>query len=523
MNENEKLILKNLIIGKEFENFDDMLKYLLRREHFFNHELLEIVFKETLASLKGDEKIVIRYQIILNAIIISNNRDKMARKYPLALSIYELIRRLAYVFQDNIYKYLSGVLKVKVGIVEVNKKGLKIKHFAYDNTYKVDDLVYIGNLTPDNIFLVSDFYEVELKNLFSYILHVSSVRTYHFDIGFEEIAKQSIDKLNERRVCKVKIIDISFLLYIDIDFYNGMEVECSVKNVLYIGIIEEEIYYYQKDDIDGNVIRMISSEVPKIYKERRSMNNDVANYFGYPLDDFYIFLKDSSNKNKQKVFSMLDNIFPLLASTKKINTIEAVNLYYRPLINYLLKLYNPNEYYLHNDRYCVSLLSYLVNLERIRNNILKFLIDDDLLYRINTVSINVNGRIKHYLAYNYQYKVGEPVFIYLDSQYSIGFVHQITSVILNEMPGKLAYFESANITRIMNLRETILKKTQIEDFHIVILVKEDKEVKYVIIKNYVPYVGEVLNVKGKSYLIIEEPKVIEKDAFDFTNVEVIEM
>ena len=69
----------------------------------------------------------------------------------------------------------------------------------------------------------------------------------------------------------------------------------------------------------------------------------------------------------------------------------------------------------------------------------------------------------------------------------------------------------------------IIKKSQIENHHIVVLVKENKDVKYAIIKNYVPYVGELLNVKGHKYLVIEEPKAMDKTVFDFSNLLVIEM
>lgn len=516
MNENEKEILKNLVIGQSFKNFDDLIAYILNQNCQYNVNLLDILFKEMLKTLKTDEKNIIRYQVIFNAIILSFDRDKMYSKDSSKPSIYEIVRKLTYIFQDNIYKYLSGVLDIKVKIVEVNKRGLKIKHFAYDQGYEINELVYIGNLVPNNIYYVSDYYEVDIRNLIPYILHVSSKFVYHFDLGYEEIAKVSIEKMKEPRVCKIYEQEMH-LCYIDFNFYTTMAVEYIYNNEVQIGLIEDEVYYYDPEEVKGEVIRPIIAIEKKVAKERRSLDESVAKYFLRDLDSFKAYLQDKGNF--VQIFDELAYLKYAIGTDIKLNMLEKVNLYYRPVLNYILENHNLNYYYYDKD----SLLNLFVTLERTRKNVLTFLIDKDYDYDINIVDINVNGRIKKCFAYEKKYKVGEPVFITFGPQYYIGFVHETRTIPFKELLGEIEYYEISDITSIMNLKTKIINESNIDKYYVFTYVKYKDKVIPAIIKNYVPYTGEVLKYKGNEYLVLEDPIPIAKEKIDLEEVFTIEM
>lgn len=522
MNENEKIILNNLVVGETFKDFEDLISYLLHHQCDFNYQYLNIVLKEMLNNLNGDEVHILRYQIIFNALFRNRNLNKVYRSPLYPISGYEVIRQLAYLLPDHINQYLSGVLDIKIGIVEVNKRGLKIKHFAYDNQFQIGENVYIQDLNPNNIYYVSDYYEVSLKNLLPYILYVSSEYVYHFNIGVEEIAKESIRKLCEKAVCRVQFKDESALCYIEIPFYIGMVVDCVIGNVHHVGNIEEEVFFYEEDDVKGQVVSAVRINVPSLMKERRFVDEEVAHYFGFSYTDFINFLNQPTRKNKHDVLAFLGNMISLITDEKKLNMIEDINLYYRPLINYLLIKYDPNTYYYQNEHNGISLLSFFIFLERVRENILGFLLDKPYDYLINTVAINVNGRIKYGFAYDEHYTVGEPVFIYLDSQYHIGFIHEVKAIPLMTLIKDIAFYISGNITSIKTLNETLIQKSQIDNYHIIVRVKDDQLVRYAIIKNYIPFVGEVLSYQGKQYVVLEEPRTIDKDLYDYDDLLVLE-
>lgn len=492
----EKYILKNLIKKQSFENFHDLFDFLDNEEAIVNLDTLDVLLSDILEQFKNqvsDYELFIQYQILINKIVNNPNFESTYNENAKIISLLEMVRIITLIFKESSLKFFSGCYNVRVKIVEVNKNGLKIKHFAYGKDYNIGDLVYISTPRPANFYLVSDFYEVKLKDLLRYIINISSECVYNFDTSYDVIAKYNLTEIQDEHVVRVAIGDVEILARTRYNHYITEPVKLVVEDGFKTGYILGDVFFGKRKP-KPFVFKILEREKKKFYKERRHIDDNVVKYLfdGWSLDSLKETLQNMNRKKYVVIFSVLERLFYLLDDNKErnLNEIEEINLYFRPYLNFLLDEVDINKFYYHNNGICFSILHYLILYKITNYNSLDFLLDKNYDYNINLVDINIYGKIKTCFAYDNKYIIGEPVFIQLEDVYPIGFVHNVRTLTFSEVIQNIEYFLSPEIVRINKLKEIVEKRSTFDNKVILVKVYDGKDQIIAISDNYVPYVGE---------------------------------
>lgn len=515
--EKRNIILKSLIKNKTYDNIECLIHDLVNEDVNIDLKVIEIIVKDIFFMHKEEkinEELFKFYQLLINAIIVSSEFNKLYNPKLIVNGLFELVKVIVLLYKDQSLNYLSGCLNQEIRIVELNKNGLKVKHFAYNKDYKVNDLVYTKSCSPDNLYYVTDTYMTSLNNAISYINYISSGFVYHFEIPIDVIARQSIEKLNAPKIVVVDVWEKIYYFETDFDVYQGMSVEVNIDKEVRVGTVLNYLFFYDEDEYPKLIRPKIIKSKP-INKEKREFSQEILSFM-YPeetIDSFLKILELKTRKNIFKVFKIFDNVIDLISKNDKklINTIDELNLYFRPLINFIINNIDLNNYYYTNNEICFSILSYLVELKRRKTNILEFLIDGFIDPLVNIVIVNLYGVLLKCFAYDINFIVGEPVFVSLESETHIGFVHEVKKIKFNDLIKDISVYNSFYIVQIMNIQNLIINRSTMENKVIIARVLENKTIKNALFKNYIPYNGEIIDIDKKTYIIIDEPISVNKD------------
>ena len=521
MKNKEKIILKNLIKGKTFEDLNSLIEYIFVVECEFNIIGVEALF-EMILDLHNDKLVenekLLKYQILANNIVLSKNSDKAYDPNSNLTSIYEMVRIICIIFKEYGKAYFSGCLDKSLGIVEVNKNGLKIKHFLYDAELKIGDIVYTGNLNSDNLAVVTDIYTTKLGNLLPYIAYVSTEYVYKFSLGYLDISKISIENLFKDKYVRVYSDKVDYVLKIEIESFIGMMVEFSIGDELLTGFISEYLYFYN-DKFDGKVIRRIDYFTKVILKERREVTQEVFDFFqiNKTQADFLTYI--NKKENYKIAFNLFNNLNILIKDNlDKLNLVDEINLYYRPMINFVIANVNLNKHYQKINGVCYSILGYLSQIKKLRDNLLKFLIDKKIDVDIKIVEININGFIKKGFLFDEDLLVGDPVFVNVANNSYVCFIHSVKDIKFYELINKIEYYDSYHITPIKNIEKIVNERSSIEDKVILAKVKSESSVFVFRFNNYIPYVGEMIIHNNERFIVVDEPVAISQDQVELENI-----
>lgn len=519
----EKYIIENLIKKQKFNEFNELYDYLDHERAIFNLETIDVLISDIIELYKmqiPDYHLFLHYQILINKIVNNPSFEVTYNENTKIVSLLEMVRILTLILKDSSLKFFSGCLDVSVKIVEVNKRGLKIKHFAYQSDYNIGDLVYISTPRPANFYLVSDFYEVKLKDLLRYIIHISCECVYNFDISYDAIAKYNVSKIKDQEVVKVLVDGENVLATTRFKHFLSQVVEVLVNDEIRIGYIIGDVFFGE-EKIKNKILRPILYEKRKYLKEKRTINDDIVYYLfnGWNVQSLKDNLQNMNRKKYIVIFAVLERLMYLIEHNKEkgLNEIEEINLYYRPYINFLLENVNVNNFYYLNNGIIFSLLHYLSLLKMQNIDILDFLLDKKYDFQVPLVDINVYGRIKTCFAYDFNYQIGEPVLIQIEDIYPIAFVHEVYTKPFYELIEDIEYYLSTEIVQIRNLKKIVQERSNFENKVVIVKIYDGDETVVAISDNYVPYVGESVLVSGKFAIVISEPVAVDKDNIDLEN------
>lgn len=525
MENRAKIILRDLVKGKSFDDIDSLISYIYNNNCYFNVSAIQALFEEIFARYndkKVDEVELVKYHLLVNAIILSPNSDKAYDPNTEIHSVYEMIRMMCVILRDFAPAIFGECMDKEIGIVEVNKNGLNVKHFLYDANLNVGDIVYVGNLSGDSLYIVSDVYKTTLRNLISYIAYINPGYVYKFSLDYASISKFSIESLYREKYVRVLSNNNYYTLKIECDFYIGMMVEFLVGVELLVGIITDHLFFYD-DHFDGKVIRRVDYFENIILKERREVTKAVFDYFDINQSPGE-FLTYINKKEKYKIcFNLFHDLINIVKDNiQKLNLVEEINLYYSPMVNFILENINLNIYYQKLNGICYSVLGYLSSLKRIRDNLLKFLIDKKIDVNIKTVDLNINGFIKKGFAFDLDLKIGDPVLVNVTNNSYIGFVHNIEEVKFYDLLENIEYYDSYHITPVKQIDKVIKERSNILDKVILARMSTDIGSRLFRFVNYVPYIGEIIIYEGKRYVVVDEPFAVKTDEVDLESVSIIE-
>lgn len=514
MEKDKNYVLNNLIINKTPATMKELLETIDNEDVKINLEVVEEMVKEIFhmhKSGKEDFEKFLYYQLIFNSIINSNNLYNLYNPEGELSSVFELIKIIELLYDIKSQKYLSRCLNRKIGIVEVNRDGLRTKFFAYSGKYKKGDLIYIVNCQPRSIFFVCDYYETTIAEILPYVKTIYSDYVYHFNLPLGEIARESIKKLSEDKVVNVKVWDATYYCKAAFEVYTGMKVEVNLDGQVKVGEVLEYTYFY--DDMQYPVLLSpFISERKDIKKERRYFNLEVLNFFFPEKEEKYLLTLLTSNKysSKYKIFTKFANLLQALASNKPINLNDEINLYYRPFVNYVLENVDLNTYYYDDKGRTYSILTYLTEIARLDNSFINFLVDVNLDTPINIACVNLYGIKYRVFSYDKKYTLGEPVFINVNGESHIGFIHEIYIKPFNEILHDIAFYQFYEVVQISKLKEILSMRNSLDGKVILAKISNREEVKTVIFNN-VPYVGQMIKLLGKEYIVAEKPFAVSKE------------
>lgn len=519
----EKVILDKLIKNRKFENISDLYNYLETNKAVFNLDIVNGLINKVIDFYKDkpiDREEFQKHQILINKIVNNENFESTYNPDANVISLLEMVRVLTLILKERIFIYLSGCLDVNVGIVEINKNGLKVKHFAYQGEYQIGDLIYIDEINPNNFHLVSDYYTVSMRELLQYIVYVSSKSVYKFDTSYKILAKYNIKKIKDERLVKVIVGSDLYICSSKYEVYDGEPVEVNINGEFKDGFVYSDILY-NNNKTNNYIFKRYRRTEETFKKERRNLTDVIIEYLynGWSLDSFKASLEDMDRKKYVIIFSVFEKIIDTLDENKnkKLNEIEDLNLYYRPFINYLLKKLDINSFYYKNNGVIFSLLSYLSLFKKQNNNALNFLLDEDYDLDISVIDVNLQGTKKRCFAYDKKYIIGEPIFIQINDEYPVAFIHDVKTIKFKELIKDIEYYISSDILSIVNLKEHVKARSSFDNKIILINVYDGKQTSIAISNNYVPYIGENLKVDGKNMIVISEPLAVDKDNVDYEN------
>lgn len=516
-------ILKNLIKGFPANTVEEAIGYINNNPCVFSLETIDILINEILNLYKSDMPsldIFYQYQIIINAIIKNRNFQTIYNPNEKVTSLLEMLRILSLIFGPDIDKYLSGCLDVVIGVVEVNKKGLKIKHFAYVTEYEVEDLVYIGKPHPANFYKVSDYYQTDLKSLLPYIVHLSADYVNKCDLNFKEITKNNLKEVKQEWVVTVLVDGVEGYYKTSFETYFLQEVEVRREDGIFYGHIIKDVFI-PVDNIHGEVTKRIVQPPQKFFKERRSINDDIIVHLlsGWTVEKLTENLREMNRTKYVIIFAVFEKLQYLFEenSRYKVNEVEELNLYYRPFINFLIKEVDLNAFYFQNNGINFSILYYLSLLKSVNNSILDFLIDEKYEYPINLVRINIQGVLKTCFAFNHQYQVGEPVFYQANQEYPIGFVHDVFTLPLYKLLEFIEYCKAVEIVQVLRMKEIVDRRSSFDNKVILVKIYDGKQSHIALSPNDIPYVGQSVEYLNAQAIVIAEPSAVEIDNIDVNN------
>lgn len=519
----EEMIFNNLIKDYKANNSKEVIDYINNNSCVFNLEIIDTMVNEVLSLYQGKNEnfdLFLEYRLIINAIIKNQNFNVIYNPKSKINSLFEMVRILALIFGPDIDKFLSECADVVVGVVEVNKKGLKIKHFAFNDEYSIDDLVYIGKIHPLNFYKVSDYYQIKLRSLFTYIVHLSSEYVCKYNIFLKKIVKDNLREIKNERVVTVVVDGVEGYYKTNQDTFILEEVQLDINGELRFGHVVGDVYF-PVDNIMGLVLTRTYRSNYLYNKERRYLTDEVVKYLlnGWNVSEFSNNLKDMNRTKYIIVFACFERLQFLFVGSekKKLNEIEELNLYYRPFINYLIKNVDLNSFYFHNNGLNFSILYYLSILKGLENNILNFLIDENIEAPINLVKVNVYGVLKICFAFDNIYKIGEPVLYLSGNEYLIGFIHEVFTLPFNRLTGIIEYCGYSSIVPILNLKEIVDKRSSFDDKVILVKIYDGKDSHIVIASEEIPFIGQSVEYLGKPAIVVAEPSAVERENLDINN------
>ena len=521
----KKEILNNLIKGYIAANFNNMIEYINNNDCVYDLDLIDMLINDVLnisQSKKLDLDLFYEYQLLINSMILSKNFLNIYNPNAKVVSLLEMVRILGLIFNQDVEQYLEPSNEVVVGIVEVNKKGLKIKHFAYVSEYKVGEIVFVGKLHPANFAKVTDFYLTPLKSIYPYIVHISTEYVNKFDTSIKNIVSNHLQEIKDVRNVKVIVDGIEGIYQSKIENYFLQQVEVIKNGETRFGHIINDVYN-KEVIISGEVIRSIESNKRIYNKERRIITDEIVDhiYKGWTIDKLKQNLDNMDRIKYINIFATFEKLQDLIENNPKsrLNEIEELNLYYRPFINFIIKNVDLNKFYFQNNGLSFSILYYLSILKGMENTALDFIIDEKYSYMINIVIINVYGHLKKCFAYDKGYLVGEPVLIPHEQEYIIGFVHELNEIPLYELIESIDYYQSIVILQILQLENLVDNRSEFKDKIVLVKIYDGSETHIVIARNYVPFVGQSVEFRGKQAIVVAEATAVEAEKIDTNNYE----
>ena len=402
----------------------------------------------------------------------------------------------------------------------VSLKSITSKHFAYVTEYEVDELIYVGKIHPANFHLVTDYYQVSLKSLLQYIIHVSCEYVNKVDLSIKNIVTKHLTEIKTEWNVAALVDGVEGYYTTKFETYFLQEVEVNQNNEFHYGHILHDVFY-PVNEIKGKITKKINRKKHIYNKERRTINDDVIIHLlnGWTVDKLRDNLQEMNRKKYIIIFAVFEKLQYVYEanSAYQLNEIEEFNLYYRPFINFLIKNVDMNKFYFQNNGINFSVLYYLSLLKEMNNNSLNFFIDELYVNPINLVRINVRGIIKTCFAYDNEYIVGEPVFYQTGEDSLIGFVHEVFTIPLNNLLEMIEYCQSFDVVRVMKIKEIVHERSNFNNKVILVKIYDGKESNIVISQNDIPYVGQSVNYKGKQVIVVAEPTAVDIENIELQN------
>ncbi len=532
-----KVFLETIIIGKSFSSLDELENYLKSHTCTFSIDgidsfLTYFLFYFTEKNEHMNQLIGNQLLNIWSIILINSDLNTMYDGDTKMISLLEGLRGFI-TFFGSTSKQLLPILNRNIKIVEVNERGLKQKHFAYDGIYSIGDYVYVQHLQLRSLGIVTDVYDATLNEIFSYFIYISPRKVYSLIFDVPKAAKECANGLMEKKYVQVRIEDDVYWCEIDFDSYVSQRIRVvdQDKGEDYLGTVVSSQIRKAKLPHDHDTLYHALSilKYPKrtYKKEYRPLNDEIMSHLipGWTLNDLNDALRHLNRKRYIIILSVLEQIANKIEqkTSKQLNEIEEFNLYYRPYLNYLLQTVDLNSFHYGVHHIDFSILFYLTTLKQIQPNSLSFLIDQSYVIDINIVYINIDGVIRKFFAYEEEYEMGMPVLVAIENSLILGFVHYAGKIKLFELLQEIEYYECLVHLKLSSLDQYIAEASNSKGkVMLVSLMNEDKKIDVYRLKNHIPYVGERFVYENHNLVVVGTPIYVGPEEVDIENLKTIE-